>query len=491
MFEPDELDHLSVAEWSAGLAAGRWTSQALVERSVARIESLNPVFGAIRCVVPDCHERAAESDQARRSGTVRGPLEGIPVVVKDNIDLAGLPTTGGALALQHSVPERDAALLVRLREAGAVVVGKTNLSELANFLTEAMPSGYSSLGGQVLNPYDTSVTPGGSSSGSATAVALGIVPLAVGTETDGSITHPSECQSLAGMKPTLGLVSRTGILPIAPSQDTAGPMARTAADAALLLRGMAGPDPSDPATAEAAGPANRLADGLDPTALGSARLGVVREFPEEHQDGRQACYRQALEALAATGVGLVDVTAPKREANWGDHSDELTVLRHEFAPAVDRYLAALGPSRPIRSLAELQAWNAAHADEALKFRQVHVDAAVAIDHGASAAEYREARRRDLQTVVAILEEALGDGLEAVVLPGSDYSGLAARSGWPSIVVPAGYDPTNRRPVGMMLISRPWTDARLLSLAHGLEQANPVRRPPWAVNPAEFRRSAPG
>ncbi len=380
--------------------------------------------------------------------------------------------------------------MTRLRAAGAVIVAKTNLSELANFLTEGMPSGYSSLGGQVLNPYDTSVTPGGSSSGSATAVALGLVPLAVGTETDGSITNPSERQSLVGMKPTLGLVSRRGILPIAPSQDSAGPMARTAADAALLLSAIAGADPSDPATAAAGEAAGELVGGLDQSAMASARLGVVREFPAGDEDGRQ-CYRQALEALATTGAELVDVSVPERATKWGVESDELMVLRHEFAPAVDRYLAGLGGDPPIRSLAELQAWNAEHADEALKFRQVQVDAAVAIDHGANDAEYREARQRDVLMVLAILEEALSDRLEAIVCPGFDFCGLAARSGWASIVVPAGYTATNRRPVGLMLISRPWTDARLLSLAHGFERAHPVRRPPWAINPAEFRRFGPG
>ncbi len=479
-----------MADWSAGLAAGRWTSRTLVERSLARIEALNPAFGAIRCVVPDCRDRAAASDEARRSGTVGGPLEGIPVVVKDNIDLAGVPTTGGALALEHSVPERDAPLVVRLREAGAVIVAKANLSELANFLTDAMPSGYSSLGGQVLNPYDTSVTPGGSSSGSATAVALGLVPLAVGTETDGSITHPSECQSLTGMKPTLGLVSRTGILPIAPSQDTAGPMARTAADAALLLRAIAGSDPSDPATADAGGPTAELAGGLDESALGSARLGVLREFPEGHEGARQSCYAQALEALAATGVELVDVSVPKRVTEWGATSDELTVLRHEFAPAVDRYLAALGGSPPIRTLAELRAWNAAHADDTLKFGQVHVDAALAIDHSANHAEYREARRarrahRRRDHGGGVGRSARGHRpprfrLQRVGRP----LGLAQHRG----ARPATRAP-NRRPVGLMLISRPWTEARLLSLAHGFERAHPVRRPPWAVNPAEFRRFA--
>ncbi len=482
MFEPDELDDLPLAAWAEGLAAGRWTSRALVERSLSRIEALDAHFGAIRCVIPDCLERADASDAERSSGAVRGPLAGIPVVVKDNIDVAGVPTTAGALALEHSVPSRDAPLVERLREAGALIVAKANLSEMANFLTERMPSGYSSLGGQVLNPYDTSRTPGGSSSGSATAVALGIAPLAVGTETDGSIINPSECQSLVGMKPTLGLVSRVGIVPIAPSQDTAGPMARSAADAALLLGAMAGPDPDDPATVDAVWSADELAGPLARDALGGARLGVVGAFPDGYREGRRACHATALEALRSAGAELVEVTVPKSE-----EEDELVVLHHEFAPALDRYLAAIGEGAPVRTLAELRDWNAAHGDVALKFGQVHVERALAIDHRAADAEYREARQRDLLSVGAILEEALGDRLEALVFPGYHHCGLAARSGWPSVVVPAGYSAATRRPVGLMIVARPWSDARLLSLAHAFERAHPVRRPPWAINPAEFRR----
>ncbi len=484
VFEPDELDELALPGWSEGLAAGRWTSRALVERSLERIEALNGHFGAVRWVLADCRERADASDEARRSGARSGPLEGIPVVVKDNIDVAGVPTTGGALALEHSVPGRDAPLVERLRGAGAVIVAKANLTEMANFLTDRMPSGYSSLGGQVLNPYDTSVTPGGSSSGSATAVALGLAPVAVGTETDGSIINPSEHQSLVGMKPTLGLVSRTGILPIAPSQDTAGPIARSVLDAALLLGAIAGPDARDPATAGSGPAASQLAVPLDDSALGGARLAVVRSFGEGYSEARQACYAAALEALASAGAELTDVRLPKTAED-----DELAVLHHEFAPALDAYLAALGDRAPVRSLAQLRDWNAAHAEAALKFGQSHVDAALAIDHDAARIEYLEARQRDLLNVGAVLEEALGEHCEALVLPGWHHCGLAAQSGWPSIVVPAGYSERTRRPIGLMLVARPWTDARLASLALGLERARPVRRPPWEINPAEFRRFA--
>ncbi len=272
-----DLGSVTVAELGRGLAEGRWTSRDLVDAHIDQAGRLDRAFGSLRCLAADAREQAETSDRIRRRRGARSPLEGVPVLIKDNIDVAGLPTTAGALALERSVPATDAYLVTRLREAGAVILGKTNLSEMANFLTDGMPSGYSSLGGQVLNPYDTALTPSGSSSGSATAVALGLAPVSVGTETDGSITSPAEHQSLVGFKPTLGLVSRRGILPIAPSQDTAGPLARTVADAIALVAVIAGADAADPATSGAPPAAAALrAVSLNPAALRGVRLGVVR-----------------------------------------------------------------------------------------------------------------------------------------------------------------------------------------------------------------------
>ena len=481
-----DLSSVTVAELRAGLAAGTVTSRTIVEAHLARIARLDPAFGAIRCIAPAALDEADASDRIRRENGPRSPIEGVPVLIKDNIDVAGLPTTGGALALEEARPSADATIVTLLRAAGAVIHGKTNLSELANFLTEDMPSGYSSLGGQVLNPYDASITPSGSSSGSGAAAALDLAPLTIGTETDGSITSPADHQSLVGMKPTLGLVSRTGILPIAASQDTAGPMTRTVADAAALLAVIASPDPSDPATAGAAEAAEHLrAITLDPSALAGVRLGVVRGAADGDQDPDPheiACHDEALAALANAGATMVDVTLPTI-----GHDDEMTVLRYEFALGVDRYLAALGPGAPVRSLAEIQAWNRSHADVALKYGQVHVDAAVAIDHERDGDAYRRIRARDVATTTNCLLAALGDDLECLVFPRHQGCGWAARAGWPSIVIPAGYTANSRRPVGIMLVSRPWTDARLLQLAYAFEQAHPVRRSPVDINPAAFRR----
>jgi amidase len=479
-----ELATATVAEISAGLASGRWSAVELLDGYRRRIEQLDGLFGAIRGVVADCAEQAAESDRRLRGGAPRGPLEGIPVVVKDNVDVAGTPTTAGALALEHSIPTRDAVLVERLRAGGAVIFAKANLSELANFLTEHMPSGYSSLGGQVLNPYDTSLTPSGSSSGSATAVALGLAPLAVGTETDGSITSPCDHQSLVGVKPTVGLVSRTGIVPIAPSQDTAGPMTGTVHDALVLLAAMAGDDPDDPATAGADRVAAELrALAPDVSSLVGARLGVLREVgPGGAKESRQACHDAALDALGRAGAVLRELTLERL-----DDDDEMTVLHFEFAPAFDSYLTRLGPGAAVGSMKELADWNREHEAAALKFGQLHVERALGIDHEAERPSYVAARERDRSTVVAALEGVMGDDLEAIVFPGAEGAGWAARAGWPSVVVPAGYLGGSRRPMGLMLVSRPWTEARLFELAHGFEHVHRVRRPPWEINPAVFGR----
>lgn len=464
-----DLLRISVADLAVALQAGVATSRSIVEAHLAQISRFDPAFHAIRCLSPSAVDDADESDRIRRTSGPRSPLEGIPVLVKDNIDVAGLPTTAGALALEHSTPGTDAPLVALLRAAGAIILGKTNLSELANFLTEGMPSGYSSLGGQVLNPYDTALTPSGSSSGSATAAVLGFAPLTVGTETDGSITSPADHQSMVGMKPTLGLVDGGGIVPIAPSQDTAGPMTRTVGDAAALLA----------VIAPSLGPVPLLAS------LSGIRFGVVTQSAEADDDkpseAQLACFDTAVAALRTAGATVEDVTVAS-----GGHEDELTVLHYEFGPSFDRYLAGLGPDAPIRSLADLQAWNRDHAGEALKFRQVHVDTAVAVDHAADLASYQAARARDLQFATDALTSALGEERECLVFIGASGCSLAARAGWPSIVVPGGYTADNRRPVGIMLVARPGTDARLLGIAAAVERALPPRRTPMEVNPAAFR-----
>jgi amidase len=467
-----DLETAGVEAVEAAMASGATTSTELVEAYVDRIAALSlggPAVNAVRCLAPDAHDRAAALDAERREGRVRGPLHGVPVLVKDNIDVAGLPTTAGALALEHSVPDRDAELVVRLREAGAVVIGKTNLTELANFMAEEMPSGYSSLGGQVLNPYDVSRSPSGSSSGSGAAAALGLATVTIGTETDGSILSPACEQSLVGVKPTLGLVPGRGIFPIAASQDCAGPMCRTVADAATLLGVLSG---------------ERYGEGSSshdlPETLRGVRLALPPE-PDNLHDHEREVFRAALDTLRDRGAVTVEVPALPQ-------TDELPVLHYEFARDVDAYLATLPEGAPVRSMRELAAWNEAHAQATLKFGQAHVERALAIDHRAERAAYDAHRARDLAVagehgIDATLTIA---GAVAVVFPGPHGCGEAARAGYPSLVVPAGYRAEGRAPVGVTFVGPAHSENLLLALGALFEEATRARKPPSVVNPSLFR-----
>jgi amidase len=464
-----ELETAGVAELAEAMARGRTTSVALVRGYLDRIERYDrrgPAVHAVRLIAPDAVEQAESLDEARSRGDVRGLLHGIPVLVKDNIDVAGLPTTAGSLALEHSTPDRDAALVTRLRDAGAVILGKANLTEFANFMADDMPSGYSSLGGQVLNPYDASVTPSGSSSGSGAAAALGFATATVGTETDGSILSPCNVQSLVGVKPTSGLVSGEGILPIASSQDCAGPITRTVYDAAVLLGALVGDD---------------FASSLDSAALQGVSL-VVPAVPDDlHADDREL-FEAALEVLRVRGALLVDVRGALPV------TEELEVLHYEFARDLDAYLARLPEGAPMRSLAEIVAWNEAHAGAALKYGQARLLAAVSIDHETARRSYVAMRARDLAVAsVHGVDSVLGaHGAVAVVMPGSRGAGVGARAGYPSVIVPAGYRRTSRRPFGVTFLGTARSEATLLSLAYDYEQASLLRRPVSEINPSLLR-----
>jgi amidase len=463
-----DLETAGVAELQDAMGKGLLTSEALVRGYLDRIERYDrrgPAVHAVRLVAPDAVEQAKARDQARDRGDVRGPLHGIPVLVKDNIDVAGLPTTAGSLALEHSTPDRDAVLVTRLREAGAVILGKANLTEFANFMADDMPSGYSSLGGQVLNPYDASLTPCGSSSGSGAAAALGFATVTVGSETDGSILCPCDAQSLAGVKPTSGLVSGEGILPIASSQDCAGPMARTVYDAAVLLGALTGDD---------------YVSSLDAAALLGVCL-VVPAVPDDlHAEDREL-FNAALQVLRDRGAQLVDVQALPA-------TDEFDVLHYEFARDLDAYLARLPEGAPMRSLAEIVAWNEAHPGAALKYGQARLLTAVSIDHEAARRPYDAMRARDLAVAsVHGIDSVLGaHGADAVVMPSWRGAGVGSRAGYPSVIVPAGYRRTSRRPFGLTFLGTARSEATLLSLAYSYEKASLLRRPVSEINPSLLR-----
>lgn len=463
-----DLETAGVRELQAAMSSGELTSETIVQAYLDRIDRLDrrgPALHAVRCVAPDALDQARAADAARARGHTGGPLHGIPVLVKDNIDIAGLPTTAGSLALEHSVPDRDAVLVTRLRDAGAVLLGKANLTEFANFMAEDMPSGYSSLGGQVLNPYDASLTPCGSSSGSGAAAAMALATVTVGTETDGSILCPADAQSLVGVKPTLGLVSAQGILPIASSQDCAGPLARSVYDAAALLEALTG---------------GEYLGSLEAHSPSGARL-VVPTLPDDlHVDDR-ALFDAATGLLRERGAVLVDVQPLPV-------TDEFDVLHYEFARDLDAYLGALPDGAPMRSLRDIVAWNTAHADTALKYGQARLEAALAVDHDRDRQAYDAMRARDVAVAsVHGIDSVLGaHDAQAVLLPSWHGAGIGARAGYPTVIVPAGYRASSRRPFGLSFLGTARSEATLLALAYGYEQASQLRRPVREVNPSLLR-----
>jgi amidase len=439
----------------------------------------------VRIHNPHASREAKQADEERRRHRVRGPLHGIPVLVKDNIDVRGLPTTAGAMALERSYPRSDAFLIGRLKSAGAIILGKANLTEFANFTTNGMPSGYSGLGGQVLNPYDVSQTPSGSSSGSGAAAAAALAPVTIGTETSGSILSPSAANSLVGVKPTVGLVSRTGIVPIAASQDTAGPMTRTVADAAALLTAMTGIDREDPATATSAPVAGTdYTRALSTTALSGARIGVA-STPTGNQG---VVLSQALDVLRAQGATVVDAPVQTGGLPPG-------ILTYEFKRDLNAYFARLPGNAPMKTLHDVVEFNLARVDEGtIKFGQTQLLAsdAVDLDDPVTRAEYETNRDTGIAGARERIDSVLqANQLDAIVFVGSGSAGIGARAQYPSVAVPIGYDPANGRPVGMTLLGTAYTEARLLALAYDYEQAAQAWKPPSQVNPSLFRCATPG
>jgi amidase len=487
------LETATVAELDRLLEGGRITSVSLTQAYLARIQALNsrgPSLNAVRALNPRALAEARAADREREEGGRHGPLLGIPVLVKDNIDVKGMPTTAGSVALERSFPAKDAPLVTSLRDSGAVILGKVNLTEFANFLANGMPGGYSSLGGQVLNPYDASQTPSGSSAGSGSAAAAGLAPLTVGSETSGSILSPSVANSVVGVKPTVGLISRTGVVPIAASQDTAGPMTKTVADAAFELTALSGVDPLDPATAENPLADHDFATDLDADALRGARIGVVQsQIPGAGTDNR-VLWDAAVAELTGQGATLVPVTLDTSSSIPGGS----TVLNYEFKRDLNAYLGTL-PRPPVRTLAEVIAHNNAHARVALKFGQARAEASEAMDlspDSADTAKYLADRAQDLADSKDRIDAVLAEhDVNALLFAGSGSAAIGARAGYPSITVPAGYQATNRRPFNITLLGGAWSEPALVGYAYDYEQASRLRRPPSEINPTLFEcRSCP-
>ena len=484
----------SAAEAQAAMTSGAITSEALVRLDIARIDEIDragPRLNSVIAVNPRALQEARAMDRERREGHLRGPLHGVPILLKDNIETAdGTPTTAGSLALAANVTRRDAPIVARLRAAGAVILGKTNLSEWANFRSTRSISGWSAVGGLVRNPHGLDRTACGSSAGSGAAVAAGLAALAVGTETDGSITCPAAMNGVVGLKPTVGLVSRRLIVPISPEQDTAGPMTRTVADAAALLAAMAGSDAGDPATREAdAHKADYLA-ALDPRALAGLRIGVVhgvvRGSPQT-----EAVFEAALEAMKRAGAVLVDVKGPDEATVNKIDEGEFDVLEWEFKAALDAYLAAAPPAVKTRSLAELIAFNKAEPRETALFGQEIFEQAQAkppitdpayLEKRATLRRLaREALDRMLREAKVAVLAAPSGGPPSIVDPvnGSrffgSFSSLPAVSGYPHLTVPMGG--VDGLPVGLSIVGPAWSEAKLLAVGYAFEQATHARLDP--------------
>ncbi|MEP0547101.1 MAG: amidase [Rhodothermales bacterium] len=486
------VDEASVVELQAAMTEGRCSARQITEAYLARIEALDrsgPTLRSVLAVNSDALALADALDAERVAGTVRGPLHGIPVLLKDNVGTADrMPTTAGALALDGVIAPADAFIVERLRAAGAVVLGKTNLSEWANFRSTNSSSGWSALGGQTKNPYVLDRSPCGSSAGTGAAIAASLAAVGVGTETDGSVVCPSSANGLVGIKPTVGLVSRAGIIPLSHSQDTAGPMARTVADAAALLSAMAGADPADTTTAAAA--PHRAADYtafLDATGLEGARLGVLRasHFGDSPDTDRIA--GEAVEAMRAAGAVIVDSLG----LPGGYRGDEFTVLLYDFKHDLDAYLAA-HPTAPVRSLADVIAFNEAHAEASMPwFGQELLEMAQA-KGPLTDSTYQRALARSRGRARAGIDSLMdAHDLDALVAPtgspawpidlvnGDHFitssSQPAAVSGYPNVTVPAGL--VHGLPVGVSFIGRRWSEPVLIRLAYAYEQATRHRAPP--------------
>ncbi|HUP00062.1 MAG TPA: amidase [Gemmatimonadota bacterium] len=490
-----ELEEATIAELQAKMESGEHTARSLVEAYVERIEALDREGPALRHVLeinPDALAIAGALDEERRAKGPRGPLHGIPILLKDNIDTGDrMTTTAGSLALAGTSAGRDATVTKRLREKGAVLLGKTNLSEWANFRSTNSSSGWSARGGQGKNPYALDRTPCGSSSGSAAASAASFAAAAVGTETDGSVVCPASANSVVGIKPTLGLISRTGVIPIAHSQDTAGPMARTVADAAILLSAMAGVDPDDPATA--AGRGRGHADYrrfLDPGGLRGARIGVARERFFGYSEESDRIAEEAIEAIGRLGAVIVDPADIPHAGDYGD--SEYEVLLYEFKADLNAYLAGR-PGLPVGSLRDLIAFNEEHRDREMVYFGQEIFERAEEKGPLTETVYREALEKNhrlsrTEGIDAVMDE---HDLDALVAPTTSppwtidlvngdhglggFSSPAAVAGYPHVTVPAGY--AFGLPVGFSFVGRPFSEPTLLRLAYAFEQATQARRPP--------------
>ncbi|WP_152393562.1 amidase family protein [Paenibacillus guangzhouensis] len=484
----DWLIEADIEQMQAAMASGELSAVELVQFYLDRIEQYDKKLDTILEINPDALAIAEALDAERQRNGSRGPLHGIPILVKDNIDTHDrMHTSAGSIALANSYAAEDSFVAAKLRSAGAILLGKANMTEWANFMSSTMWSGYSSRGGLVLNPYGPGeIFVGGSSSGSGASIAANLAAAAIGTETSGSIISPASQNGIVGIKPTVGLVSRSGIIPIAISQDSAGPMTRTVRDTAILLGALTGVDPRDPATASSEGHAyTDYTQFLDADYLPHARIGVPRCYIRDLDQDRRNLIEAAIEVLRDKGATIVDpVTLPCEHAAWGSN-----IMRYEFKKGLNDYLARLDDTVPVRTLADVIQYNEAHASLALKYGQDVLTWAEETRGDLTEPEYREslARNKALaadQGIDYVLQE---HQLDALVLLGcEDGVDLAAMAGYPVITVPGGYAENGvtapggyntKGPQGITFIGTAYSEPTLLKIAYSYEQATRHRVQP--------------
>jgi amidase len=498
-----ELDEVTIAQLQQWLESGRYTSRRLTELYLQRIDAIDrngPTLKSVIEVNPDALSIASSLDAERKSGRVRGSLHGIPIVIKDNIDTGDrMMTTAGSLALEGTSAPRDAFIVERLRAGGAVIIAKTNLSEWANFRSTKSASGWSARGGQVKNPYVLDRNPCGSSSGTGAAVAANLAAAGVGTETDGSIVCPSGASGLVGIKPTVGLVSRAGIIPISHTQDTAGPMTRTVADAAVLLAAMTGTDPRDGTTRRSIGHVGDYIKALDANGLKGARIGVARDRYFGYSPPTDRLIDDAIAAMKARGAVIVDPANLPTAAKLDDC--EMEILLFEFKADVNAYLKSRGGSSKVRSLQEVIAFNEREKAREMPFFGQELFVRSQKKGPMTSPAYRRALRtcRSRARTLGIDAVMTRHKLDALVAPtgspawttdlinGDHFTGAsstpAAVAGYPSITVPAGN--VRGLPVGLSFIGTAWSEAKLIRLAYAYEQATRHRLPPQFVTTLSY------
>ena len=493
--KPFELDEITIPELQNGMKSGKFTARTLAEKYLARIDEIDkrgPAVNAIIELNPDALSIADALDQERKAKGPRGPLHGIPVVIKDNIDTADrMMTTAGSLALLGSKPPKDSFVAQRLRAAGAVILAKTNLSEWANTRSSHSTSGWSGRGGLTRNPYALDRNACGSSSGTGAGISANLAAAGIGTETDGSIVCPSSANGLAGIKPTVGLVSRAGIIPISHSQDGAGPMCRTVRDAAILLSALTGVDPDDSATAASAGKTQPdYAQFCDPNGLKGARIGVARKY-FGFSDAVDALMEQALDVIKKQGATLVDPADLETHGKFDN--TEATVLLYELKTDLNAYLARLGPSAPVRTLKDIIDFNDRNREKEMPYFGQDLFLKAQSKGALADKEYLDALAKNHQLAGKEGIDAVMDKnhLDATVAPtggpawltdlvtGDHFSGgspnAAAVAGYPNINVTAGF--IFGLPVGISFFGRAWSEPTLIKLAYSFEQATKARQAP--------------